>query len=97
MQRRYGPFLRVLGIALLLLAVSPVTAPFATCDLMELFGGTTAPGGSTLKSNVSPDALASEPGGASVSGGVPASTAGSRTNDPRRAPTQPALDLPLRL
>lgn len=30
---RYGAFVRLLGLATLALAVSPVTAPFATFDL----------------------------------------------------------------
>jgi hypothetical protein len=38
MVRRRPPATRPLVVALLVLAVSPVTAPFSTCDLQDLFG-----------------------------------------------------------
>jgi len=43
MSRRFGGTARLLVLSLLLLAVSPVTAPFSTCDPLDLFGGNGAP------------------------------------------------------
>jgi hypothetical protein len=34
---------RLIAFSLLLLTVSPITAPFATCDLQHLLGAPTAP------------------------------------------------------
>lgn len=42
-------FSRGLVIALVLLAASPLTRPFATCDLVDLFGGDEAPVGAAIK------------------------------------------------
>jgi hypothetical protein len=36
--RRLNPFGRLCALALLLLAILPVSAPFATCDLRDLLG-----------------------------------------------------------
>lgn len=46
--------LRALVVALLLLAVSPVTAPFSTYDLQDLFGGTSH-GVAVFQSKTGPD------------------------------------------
>ena len=44
-------------MALVLLALSPVTAPFSTCDLIDLFGGIAPGAGALLKSKAAPDEL----------------------------------------
>ena len=46
--------LRLCGILLLVLAVSPVTAPFSTCDLTALLGGQ-AHGGAILQPKAASD------------------------------------------
>jgi hypothetical protein len=47
--------LRTFGVALLLLAVSPVTAPFSTCDLNQLFGAPTSPGAASVQAKAAAD------------------------------------------
>jgi hypothetical protein len=43
-SRRRSPLARIIVTALLMLAVSPVTAPFLTFNLEDLFGGSTSSG-----------------------------------------------------
>lgn len=43
MSLRFGATTRLLVLGLLLLVVSPLTAPFATVDPLDLFGGQAAP------------------------------------------------------
>ena len=47
--------LRTLGVALLLLAVSPVTAPFSTYDLNQIVGSPTSPGTSSVHAKAGAD------------------------------------------
>jgi hypothetical protein len=47
--------LRLCGISLLVLAVSPVTAPFSTCDLMDLLGSRVPHGTVMLEPKNAPD------------------------------------------
>jgi hypothetical protein len=63
MTSRYSTVVRMLGLALLLLAVSPVTAPFSTFDLVGLLCGTTAPAGGSLNGKKAPEEPAAEAGG----------------------------------
>ena len=61
MSLRFGATARLLAFGLLLLVMSPVTAPFATLDLLDLFGGhaaSTSPSG-THKPAQDPQAIAS--------------------------------------
>lgn len=53
-------------ILLLLLVVSPVTAPFSTCDLLDLLGGAASPGGVVVHSKGTPDEPDSGAGGGFV-------------------------------
>ena len=46
--------LRLGGVMLLVLVLSPFTAPFSTCDLSDLFGDTTSDGGAILQSKPAP-------------------------------------------
>lgn len=46
--------LRLGGVMLLALVLSPFTAPFSTCDLSDLFGDTTSDGGAILQSKPAP-------------------------------------------
>ena len=62
MTRRYGLIVRLLGLALLLLAVSPLTAPFSTLDPLDLFGGATAPSPTAVQSKIQTDDPAAELG-----------------------------------
>jgi hypothetical protein len=50
MHARSGsPLTRIIVTALLLLAVSPVTAPFLTLDLKDWLGGTASPGAALVQ------------------------------------------------
>lgn len=51
-------FVRLSGAVLLLLMLSPVTAPFATCDLADLLAGTSSDGGAVLQSKPLQDGAA---------------------------------------
>ena len=62
MTPRYGAFVRLLGLALLVLAVSPVTAPFSTFDLVALLTGTPS-SASSLQSKKITDEPTSDLGG----------------------------------
>ena len=55
MSRRWGFIARASAICLLLLAISPLTAPFATLDLVTLAGPTGAHDSGSLKTKPSPD------------------------------------------
>ena len=57
-----SPLLRSLGIALLLLAVSPITAPFATCDLNQLLGQPVPSSGPAVQAKTAPDEPVSDLG-----------------------------------
>jgi hypothetical protein len=48
MGLRFGATARLLVLGLLLLAVSPATAPFSSFDPLDLFGGHGAPASSSL-------------------------------------------------
>lgn len=98
MTPREGLFVRLLGIALLLLAVSPLTAPFSTCDPLDLFGGgATVP----VSTSVHAKTVADEPA-ADVSGPIgllPVLLYGGMVQS-RTVSSTPALcplDIPLRL
>lgn len=47
-------------MSLLVLALSPVTAPFSTCDLMDLLSGTSRAAGAILQSKGASDDSAPE-------------------------------------
>lgn len=55
MTPRFSTGPRVFGILLLVLMVSPITAPFSTCDLLDLLGGSRAAGAAVLQSKSVPD------------------------------------------
>lgn len=65
MDQRRSTVPRLCVVLLLLLVVSPVTAPFSTCDLLELFGGPASPG-SGVHSKAMPDEPVAGAGGAIV-------------------------------
>ena len=62
MASRYSAAVRLLGLALLVLAVSPVTAPFSTFDLIGLLNGSPS-ASSSLQSKKVADEPASEVNG----------------------------------
>lgn len=97
MSPRYGSVVRMLGLALLVLTVSPVTAPFSTFDLFELFGDATAPASSSIQSKKAPEEPASALDGPAALIGLDGPwtrlTPRTRRGPDRRA----AFDLPLRL
>jgi hypothetical protein len=96
MHSRYSPIARVCGILLLLLAVSPVTAPFSTWDPGVLYHDVkTAHGASAVKAGADDPVLAPD-------GRLEVAPASGMTSGPlvaaRRSPAvRPLLDLPLRL
>jgi hypothetical protein len=55
MKARFTTPARMLGLVLLLLVFSPVTAPFSTFDLERLLGGATAPASTSVQSKKTPD------------------------------------------
>ena len=55
MSARFTTSARMIGLTLLVLVCSPVTAPFSTFDLVSLFGGATAPATTSVQSKKSPD------------------------------------------
>jgi len=59
MGTRYSTVVRLLGLALLVLVVSPVTAPFSTVDVIGLLNGSPA-AGTSLNSKKVADEPASE-------------------------------------
>ena len=71
MKFRYRTAVRVLGLLLLVLAVSPVTAPFSTCDLVAILGGGATTAGTSLQPKASPDEPAADVDGAAVAVSVP--------------------------
>lgn len=46
--------IRLGGVMLLFLMLSPFTAPFSTCDVSDLFGGTTSDGGAVVQPKPAP-------------------------------------------
>lgn len=59
MGSRYSAAVRLLGLALLVLAVSPVTAPFSTFDLIGLLNGSSS-ANSSIQSKKAVDEPVSE-------------------------------------
>jgi hypothetical protein len=57
-SRRDSGLFRLSSALLLLLALSPFTAPFSTCDLLDVFGGIATAGGAILQSKTEPKAPA---------------------------------------
>jgi hypothetical protein len=55
MKARFTTPARMVGLVLLLLVFSPVTAPFSTFDLVSLLGGATAPASTSVQSKKAPD------------------------------------------
>lgn len=55
MRSRYSALVRLLGLTLLVLAVSPVTAPFSTIDLVGLLSGTTLPANASFNTKKAPE------------------------------------------
>jgi hypothetical protein len=55
MRSRYSTIVRMLGLALVVLAVSPVTAPFSTIDLIGILTGAKPSDGTSLQSKKAPD------------------------------------------
>ncbi|MBA3948556.1 MAG: hypothetical protein H0X44_01260 [Acidobacteria bacterium] len=60
--RHHGFLFRLCAVALLLLALLPVTAPFSTLDLLDFFRDTPAETGSITQAKNASQKLASTPG-----------------------------------
>jgi hypothetical protein len=98
MNRRERLVVRLLRLALLLLAVSPLTAPFSTCDPLDLFGGgATVPAPTSIQAKSVSDEPAVEIG--SPVGLVPVLLAGGSVQawTCRGSQAVGPLDIPLRL
>ena len=52
---RHAVTQRICALALLLLAGSPLTAPFSTCDLADLFGGHDSAAGTVVQAKIGSD------------------------------------------
>jgi len=96
MGPRYSAAVRLLGLALLVLAVSPVTAPFSTFDLVGLLTGTPQ-AASSLQSKKIADEPASELGGQSPLVGIDLTWSALCALDDRPRGTHILLDIPLRI
>ena len=97
MRSRYSALVRSLGLALLVLAIWPVTAPFSTVDLVGLLSGTTLPANPAFNTKKAPDEPVPLVGGQTLLAISPASslrTAASPDNSPRELAF---FDTPLRL
>jgi len=88
---------RLCVIALLLLAVSPVTAPFSTCDLLDLLGGPPSTGGAVLQSKTTSDEPVSGVGGSLVVRMARASTGLTVLQSVARPRPRDAFHVPLRI
>jgi hypothetical protein len=88
---------RLTAALLLALVISPVTAPFSTCDLLDFFGGSAAPRGAILQCKLTPD----EPPAQAIAGARPPVVAARSDcpvrTVPRDLPGRPLLDTPLRI
>lgn len=62
MGSRYSAAVRLLGLALLVLAVSPVTAPFSTFDLVGLLNGSSSSSSSLQAKKVADEPVSEVPG-----------------------------------
>jgi hypothetical protein len=62
MSGRHRRIVPTCSVILFVLSVSPVTAPFATLDLMDLLGGGASRDGARLQSKPAPDEGAVGPG-----------------------------------
>lgn len=90
-------YVRLSGAVLLLLMLSPVTAPFATCELADLLDGTSSDEGAVLQSKPLQDGaglIQVRTVGLDERGGVRAAIAHGDTR-PVNPPT--ALRIPLRI
>ena len=96
MGPRYSAAVRLLGLALLVLAVSPVTAPFSTFDLVGLLTGTSQ-AASSLQTKKIVDEPASEAGGQSPLVGIDHAWSAICALDDRPRGTRVLVDIPLRI
>ena len=98
MTPRQGSVVRWLDLALLLLAVSPLTAPFSTCDPLDILGGgATVPVQTSIQAKTNADEPAADI--SSPLGLRPAMRQGAVAL-PGHVSTAPTLcprDIPLRL
>ena len=97
MPARHDTLLRVCRLALLVLMVSPVTAPFSTCDLIDLFGGGAAHDGAVLQSKPSPPQPVPGLAGGPVLQIVRTSGTQRATPSAGRSPARSARWIPLRI
>ena len=89
--------LRVFGLVLLVLAVSPLTAPFATCDLSQLPGQPVAPGVASVQVKAAADEPAADLGCAVTFGIEPLVAATRVAVTTARSVPHPAIPTPLRV
>lgn len=97
MTSRYSRAIRLLGLALLLLAVSPLTAPFSTCDLMDILGGATAPSSVSMQAKAAPDEPVAEVGAFPGLAGTLAVSVAFRSRALHQLHGSVPLTIPLRL
>ena len=97
MSRRRGTIPRFGVILLLLLVVSPVTAPFSTCDLLDLLGGPASAAGAVFQSKPTGDQPAPGTGGSLVLHVSPIATSLTIVRSLARSRSRTAFHLPLRI
>ena len=96
MDSRYSAAVRLLGLALLVLAVSPVTAPFSTVDLIGLLNGSPS-ASSTLQAKKVADEPASEVNGQPAVVSAPLDWSRAPLFGERPAGSRLLRDIPLRI
>jgi hypothetical protein len=97
MTPRHATLLRVCRMALLVLMVSPVTAPFSTCDLSDLFGSPGAHDGAVLQSKPAPPQPVPGVAGSPMLQIVRTSGAQRPAHSATRSAGRPARHIPLRI
>jgi hypothetical protein len=96
MSRHRSTPARICALLLLVLAVSPLTAPFSTCDLFDLLTGRASSAGAIVQAKAADDALPRASGPVGPPAQQPCASS-VRAHAPGRAARLSVLDSPLRI
>ena len=97
MARRYSTIVRIFGLLLLVLAVSPVTAPFSTIDLVGLLSESTAASNASFNTKKAADEPAAHVDGRSTFVIIPDSVWRMLPHVESAPPAPAAFETPLRI